>query len=275
MKNKFTLLALAMFIISCSNDDSNNPVNPAQEVTIEEGGTTPADDPDFMNDTAGNFWVYNTWSTQGNGRDSLYIANDTVISNTTYKKYKTGLPATGFYSAMMTGGAVRKADGKVMVTGNLNLNTGMGIPFNVNLENFVVYDENASANQQLSVKNETITQEMQGMQVSIAYILSSQAKEAVVNYTGVAGKTYASVNPVEIKLKMQVTVNFNGFPFPLLPMQDVVISTQYYTPQEGAVHITSQLQYELANLGALGIELPVPQSGNVQQQEILVNHNVQ
>ena len=278
MKNKFILLALGLLIMSCSNDDnSNNTAEVTEEVIVDESGNTPPDEgsPDYMQDTNGNFWVYETQSIQGDGRDSLYIANDTVINNVSHKKYKTGQPATGFYSTMLTGGAVRKSDGKVMVTGNLNLDAGMGMPLNINLENFIIYDENAGANQQLSINNGTVNQEIEGMNVSITYILSSQSKEIIGAYTGVQGKTYNDVKPVEIRLKMQINVNYSGFVIPILPMQDVLISTQYYSADTGAVHIMSDLQYEFTDMSGFGVELPVPQTGSVQQQEILVNHKIQ
>ena len=91
-KNHYLLIILSFFILSCSSDDDSSmpsTVNNAIPLTV------------------GNYWLYDVNMTNISVRDSLYTANDTVINNNTYKKFKTKSFPFGFYSNSLRGNGLR------------------------------------------------------------------------------------------------------------------------------------------------------------------------
>ncbi len=260
MKNKLLLLALAFgFLASCSTSDESNPV--------AETNFTPIN--------VGNYWVYNvTGSDNLTGRDSLYVSNDTVINTNTYKKFKTLALPVGFYSNSLRGNSVREMDGKLLLTGGAGVNVGDALPIELELTDFVVFDKNATANQQLASVSGTIQQDLQGFPVTINYTLKSIAEADLPTFTAPDGTDYTNVKPVKTILNLTVSSSFGGFPINILPNQDVLTSMQYYVDGIGMVFANTNITYQLADLSLLGIALPFPSSGTQNQQEVLDNYFV-
>lgn len=268
MKRIYLLGLLGAFIVSCSNDDNGDNSG---------GNNNPTGS--FIPTAKGNYWVYNVQGTTLSGRDSLYVAGDTVINNTNYKKLKTKeAVASGFFSNAISNNGLRQENGKTYLSGTAGLNIAEGLPFDLELSNFVIFDENASDNQQLAFVEGTINQEIEGYTVAIDYKLTSKAKAQMSNFTS-GSEQYPDVKPVEITLNMgiSITVTIPGIPIPLtfdlMEPQDVLVSTQYYAQGIGAVKSVTNINYNLTELP--DIELPIPQSGSEHQEEILVDYNVE
>ncbi|PZR21873.1 MAG: hypothetical protein DI539_06915 [Flavobacterium psychrophilum] len=263
MKRIYLLGALATFTVSCSNDDNNgNNNNPSEN---------------YLPLAEGNYWVYDVQGTSMNGRDSIYFYGDTVINNTTYKKVKSKDPiATGFFSNALNNNGIRYADGKTYLSGTAGLSLTEQLPFNLNVTDFIIFDVNAANNEQLSLTEGNITQEVDGYTLIFDYKLSSKAKAPIANFTS-GNEQYTHVMPVEItlNLKIQVATTFQGFPITvtLMEPQNVLVSTQYYAEGIGAVKSSNDISYNLAELP--GFELPIPQSGTEHQEEVLVDYKVE
>ena len=265
MKTNYLLFILGAFAVSCSSDDDNN------------GGSNNNGNGSYIPTEQGNYWVYDVETDMMDGRDSVYVANDTVINSQTYQKFKTKKQPLGFFSNALNNNAIRTAGGKTYVTGSAGINFAEELPFDLSLNDFVIFDENASEGLTLSNINGSFSQDMEGFAMTFIYTLSSKSK-ATINSVTAGDETYTNVKPVEISLNLEIsiTVQLEGIPIPLtysiLPQQNVLVSTQYYAQGVGAVKSVTDINYELAQIP--GFELPIPQSSTQHQEEILTDFNL-
>jgi hypothetical protein len=261
MKNKLLLIIFAFgFLASCSSSDESDE---------------PVVETDFMPITTGNYWVYNVSGTDNlSGRDSLYVANDTVINANTYKKFKTLAMPVGFFSNSLRGNSVREVNGKLLLTGGAGVNVGNALPVDLELTDFVVFDKNATANQQLGSVSGVIEQTLQGFPLTINYTLKTIADADQPTFTAPDNTVYMNVKPVKTILTLTISTTVGTFPINILPTQDVVTSMQYYADGIGMVYANTGINYHLADLSLLGIELPFPSTGSQNQQEVLDDHFV-
>ena len=267
MKKIVYLLFAASFIsVSCSNnDDSDN--NEGANATV------------YLPDTEGTYWVYDTEAeTSGTtGRDSLYTANDTVIGAETYKKFKTGAMATGFYSGALSGNSVRQSGGKLILNGAASLNFSEDLPLAISVTNFTFFDAGATPTTQLGITSGTISQTIQNYPVNVDYELKAVAGTDVTNFTA-NGITYTNVKTVKMTLtasvKVMLTVSGLQVPVPAMEEQPVLVSTQYYAENIGVVKVETDIDYHLSDFSSLGITLPIDSSGSEHQEELLVNYHI-
>ncbi|SFQ40823.1 hypothetical protein SAMN05444144_10467 [Flavobacterium akiainvivens] len=264
------MAAASVLAVSCSSDDSND--------------TPPIDNTVYLPLSQGNYWVYDVTSTQeagqATGRDSLYVANDTVVGSTTYKKLKTQSMANGFFSGALSGNAIRQNGTKLQLTGSTAFAFSEYFPVELSITDFTFFDSAASAGTQLGTTSGTIEQPTEeGYNLSIEYELKATTGETLNSHTVQGGDTYSNVKTVNITLTLTITALFDagGFtiPFEVLPEQDVVTSTQYYVENIGAVHVSTLIEYNLVDLSGLNVNLPIPQSGTIQQEEVLDTYNVE
>lgn len=266
MKKTYLLFILSLFIVSCSSDDDSGNNNP----------TLPPNTTAFFPSKIGNHWVYDVQSSVMSGRDSLYVANDTIIGGNTYQKLKTKKQPIGFFSNALNKNAIRHADGKIYLTGSAGLDFAEDLPINIAVSNFVIFDKNAAENTELATVSGTLEQEIEGIKIKFNYKLSSKAKATLASYTS-GQQNYTNVKPVEIILNLEITAGLSSLPIaiPVLKSQNVVVSTQYYVENIGVVGATTDIVYELEEIPLPDFQLPIPQSGSEHQVETLVNYNVQ
>lgn len=264
---KFKLLiALALFTVltSCSSDDNSNT-----------GGST-----NYLPLGTGNFWTYNVTGVNVSERDSLYVANDTVINAKTYKKLKTLNQPFGFFSNSMNNNGIRNEGSSLLLSGTAGLNLGDTFPIDLSLNDFVIFKENASNNEQLSSISGVINQDFQGYPLNLAYTMKSTAMETLPSFTSPDGEVYTDVKKVKttLNLKISTTVTIPNIPIPLtitiMNPQDVVVSIQYYSKNIGMVYTNTTISYELQDLSQYGVTLPIPQSGSQIQDEFLDTYQV-
>lgn len=257
MKKILIVAFSASVLFACSSDDNDN--GPGSGVV-------------YLPLTAGNYWTYDVEGSTVSGRDSLYVANDTVIGGDTYKKMKTQFLAFGFYSGALNNNGVRNSNGSVVVTGNAGLNLGEAFPIEIALSNFTLLKDNASDGQQLGSVSGSIEQTFQTYPLTLDYTLKSTAQTSLPTYTA-NGNTYTDVKVVQVRMNLKIssTTDVFGFPvtIPILAPQDVVISTMYFAKDIGMVHSTTQISYNLEDFSGAGFDLPIPASGNEVQQEFL------
>jgi hypothetical protein len=257
MKIKLILsVFLIAFLTSCSNDENS--------VSGDSGNYFPL--------TNGNYWTYDIVG-QATGRDSLYVANDTIIGNATFKKMKTQFLASGFFSNSLRQNAVRTNGNLVQLSGGLGFDLGTGFPINLSVSNFTILKNNASANEQLSSTSGTFTQVLDTYPLTFNYTLKSVADGSLPSFTSPNGSIYTDVQKTKIilTLKITTTTNVPGTTFPItvtvLDTQDVVNSTQYYAKNIGMFYTNTNISYEINP--DFASFLPIPSSGNETQQEFL------
>ena len=262
MKTKLFFIALAVTILaSCSNDNSSGNASVA----------------DYLPLTDGNYWTYDV-TTVGQGtsnRDSLYVANDTVINTKTYKKMKTLAIPFGFYSNSLRNNGLRKENDAIYMTGNAGLNLGDVLPIDLSVSDLMIFKESATLDQQLGSVSGVINQDFQGYPLVMNYTMKTTALETLPSFTAEDNTVYTDVKKVKITLNLKVstTITVPGIPIPLtvalLNPQDVVVSTQYYAKNIGMVSTNTIISYELQDFSQFGIALPIPQSGTQTQNESL------
>jgi hypothetical protein len=262
---KFKLLIVITFLTilaSCTTDTT---------ISIEP-------ETNYLPLAIGDYWTYNVTTNTQTQRDSLYIFKDTTINAKIYKKFKTKNLPIGFFSNSLNKNGLRKNGSSLLLTGTLALDFGVGIPINLNVTDFVIFNETATNNQQLSSVTGTINQTVQNYPLVIDYTLKSIAIETLPTYTS-HGHVYSDVKRVKtiLNAKITTTVSVPGFPIPvtatILDPQDVVISNQYYAKNIGMVYTNTAINYHL-NAMPGGITLPIPSTGSQTQDEFLDVYNV-
>lgn len=259
---KIVFAALSMLLfVGCSNDDTNN------------GSSSGAI---YLPLSAGNYWNYDV-DAAASGRDSLYVANDTLISGQNFKRMETRELPFGFYSGALRNNGVQNENGAILVSGNAGLNLGDAFPIELALTNFILLKENASPNQLLSTLTGEIERDFDGFPLTISYSLKSTAKQSLASYT-TPNETYQDVKSVQLALNLQIstTMVVFGFPVtvPVLASQDVVLSTLYFAKDKGMIYANTVVSYELEDFSQAGITLPIPQSYSETQVEVLDTYSV-
>ncbi|THF47866.1 hypothetical protein E6C50_15640 [Flavobacterium supellecticarium] len=232
-------------------------------------GSTPSNSVYFPLST-NNYWTY----TVDAMRDSLYIANDTLIASTPHKKCKAKDFPVGFYSNSLNKNGIRKSGDEILASGTFDLEAFTGLPIAISLNNFIIFKENATTGQTLSNVTGTLQQTVQDLPLTIQYKTTSIAGVTFPNYTSPNGDAYTNVKAVNTIINLQVSTVYFGIPFVVLPSQDVLVSTQYFAKDIGVVHTNTHLQYALSSGIPAGIPLPIPNSGNQTQQEFLDDYHI-
>ena len=259
----FLVLINSLIFFSCSSDDNSGNNNSSFQISL----------------TDGSFWTYNVENETENTRDSLYISNDTIINSKTYKKFKTkNNIATGFYSSSLRNNGVRFLDGKLLMSGDLSLagGAGLGLDFDVTLDDFIIFNRNAASGQLLSTKSGIIEEDFDGTPVTINYSLKSFGGETLNTFTSPNGDSYENVKSVLIKLNVTVTTvqEILGFPVTInvLTPQDVIVSTHYIASGIGVVHTNTTTSYTINS--SIADEFGIPASGSQNQKEFLDDYQI-
>lgn len=258
---KFSILLFALIISSCSSDDSGS----SSDFTTTN-----------LPLTLGNYWTYdveNEDATGGitSGRDSLFVSGDILISGVTHKKMETLALPNGFYSSTLRNNGLRVDGSTVKISGTASYDLGLGTPINLAITDFIILKENATANEQLSSVNGTLSQTVSGYPLDFTYVLKSYNVTELASFTSPNGDVYEDVikTKVVLNLKITTTQDLGGFPITItvLAPQDVITSYQYYSKDIGMVYTDTNITYELQSIP--GVTLPIPSSGNQTQEEFL------
>ena len=251
-------LLFGLFMVSCTTDDAGDDIASANN---------------YLELNAGNYWAYDITGTTLSGRDSLYVANDTVIDGNGYKKLKARAISTGFYSTTLHNNSVRKLNSSLVMSGSTGLNLGAVLPVNIVLDDFIIFRENADAGAQLSLLTDTSTQTFEGYPLNLEYSLKTVAGETLATYSSPNGDSYSDVKSVTLTLNIAIstTINVLGFDvdIPIMNSQDVITSTHYYAKNIGMVYANTTISYDLEDFSQAGFELPIPDSGSDTQEEFL------
>ena len=252
--NLLTLFIFFILLSSCSPSDDNNSSTQVN---------------DYYPLTSGNFWIYEVSGTDNlAGRDSLYVANDTVINTIAYKNLKTKAAPFGFFSNSAGGNSVRKNGDKLLLTGTTNFDLGITFPLDLDFVDLVVFKESAASNEQLSSVSGTILQELEGIPLKFDYVLKTTALADMTTFTAPDQMVYNDLKLVKIAVSLTVSAEiFPGTFVPVLATQEVVNATVYFAKDIGVVYTDTVISYELGAeiAGTLGI----PQSFNQTSKEVL------
>lgn len=264
MKSKlFLLLGLSIFTISCSSDDSSG----------EDNGQTATSFPI----TSGNYWDYEVFThandnaPESTTNDHLFVEDEMLINNIAYKKMKTLTVANGFFSGTLKDNGLRIDGNKMKITGSVDFSAGLPTSLSFDVSDFIILKENASIGEQLSITTGSFTQDYDGIPLTFDYTLKSIADGSQNSLTS-NGNVYSNITKTKVILNLKITATFSGFPIIVMPAQDVLISTQYYSKNIGMVYNLTDINYTLNS--SLPVTLPIPQSGSQTQEEFLDAYSI-
>lgn len=260
-----TFLSVSSLFLSCSNDDENGNSGPNFAIPLNNN----------------NYWTYDVHSEGTISRDSLYIFGDIVFNTKTYKKFQTRDDvATGFYSSSLRNNGVRRVDSKLLLSGDLSLASGQNLPinFDLSLDDFVIFNSNASNNQALNSTpvSGTIEETYNGYPLTIDYSLQSYGGESFTSFTSPNGDVYNNVKSTKIKLNVSVNSEqtFGGFTIPIVVLapQDLIISTIYTAEGIGVVYVNTDTSYSINSM--IADDFGIPATGLQNQKEYLDTYEV-
>lgn len=257
---KFLPFLIIGIVTSCSSDSDD---------------TSSSSTPFSLSLENGNYWVYDINTETGTTRDSLYIANDTVIGSNTYKKFKTKDIPTGFYSTSLNNNGVRKSNSKLLLSGTLEVGANQGLPsdITIDLSDFVIFDANKNEGTTLDTHSDSFQETIGGFPLTINYTLKSKAGESYSEYT-TNGSTYNNVKSTIITLDMSVSMEIiSGITIPVLNNQEVLHSQQFIAENIGVVNINTAFSYEIDP--AIATQIGIPSSTTQNQEEFLDTYNVE
>ncbi len=251
MKNIFTLF-LAIGLVACNSDDEVN------ETSINTTNYFPT--------SANSTWTYNNTDQNDETPDTIdeMSVNGTEQNNgnTFTNLDTTAAMANGFMVGVLTDNLVRRDGGQLIINGTLGAPIEGFPAISVPLDNVVLYDANAENGATLSTLTGTITETLMDLPLTFSYTSTSSQVEALATYTN-GNQTYTDVIRSRIVLNLAVStaieIGNTSLNLPILSAQDVLIVDNYYAAETGLVFSQAVVDYELEDLGSLGVELPIPE----------------
>ena len=179
---------------------------------------------------------------------------------------KTLTIANGFFSGTLKDNGLRIDGNKMRITGSVNFSAGLPTPLGFSVSDFIILKENATAGQELSSTNGSFTQDYDGIPLTFTYILKSVSDGSQSSLTSNSA-TYSNITKTKVILNLKITADVGFAVLEVMPAQNVLVSTQYYSKNIGMVYNLTNITYTLSS--SLPITLPIPQSGSQTQEEFL------
>jgi hypothetical protein len=266
---KILLLLFSLFILSCSSDDSSDPV-------IDSDVSTG----DYFPLSNNNYWVYDVQGTMPSAvSDSIYISGDINFNGNTYKQFKMDEMPFGFLSSAINNNGVRKSGDRLLLSGSAMISFIQDFPMSIQLQDFTILNESAANGQVIGTTSGTVPYPYGDYTFNFNYTLTSTSMGDIATYTAPNGEVYTNVKAVKTTLGLTVNTIIDAgvttFPVNIMQPQDVVVSTRYFAEGVGIVHSNTDIHYELENFAQFGITLPLPQTMTAEQDEILVNYQAE
>jgi hypothetical protein len=143
---KILLLLFSLFILSCSSDDSSDPV-------IDSDVSTG----DYFPLSNNNYWVYDVQGTMPSAvSDSIYISGDINFNGNTYKQFKMDEMPFGFLSSAINNNGVRKLGDRLLLSGSAMISFIQDFPMSIQLQDFTILNESAANGQVIGTTSGTV-----------------------------------------------------------------------------------------------------------------------
>ncbi|OUR92694.1 hypothetical protein A9Q87_06555 [Flavobacteriales bacterium 34_180_T64] len=255
-----TYLLLFLFSIlttSCSSDDSTTGGNDDPTGEIIEDPTM------YFPLSVNSFWTYNNMAEQVPTTDLLSVTGTENLNSLTYTNLDAELPVNAFMTTLLSQNLIRTTDTQLVMNGELAAQLAEGFPeITIPLDDFILYNTNANATDQLDVVSGQVEQLIEGFLVVIDYEIRSVQGINLTNYS-VAGQSFEDVLTSQIIVNLavatqvEITPNIN-ITVPILTSQDVLDVTNYYAANVGLIYSEVLIDYELEDLSSAGVVLPFP-----------------
>ena len=257
------LLVSTLAFTSCSSDDDTND---------GENETSPTL---FFPLLENSSWTYENMSDQvpGTLRDSLYWFGSQQLDNETYSDLDALQPANGFMTQIFAQNLLRTTDTQLLINGDLSTAVFEGLPeISIPLDDTILYDLSQDPGVVLDELSGMIEQDFNGIPLVVNYnLLSIQGEQLEEFIAGGVGYENVLSSQVVANIEVNAQVEFGGITLdiPVLSSQDVIITTNYYAENIGLIFSEFQFQYQLEDLGNLGVDVPFPNEINTTSTQTL------
>lgn len=251
------ILFITTTIISCSSDDS--PLLPLPQTVIPT-------DYDVLPLTVGNDWTYDVSTDTGtppatNSVDVITADGTVMIDSKEYTDMSMSVGSTGIMSSLLDQNNYRSENGITYMNGDFTfplsqINGGSDIV--IVLDDAKIIDQNVASGTTMTTKIGTTNQTIGGINLDIAYTLSTVQRETLASHT-VNGQTYNNVVVSDIVINATATTNI-GVVFTILAPQNIYIIKNYYAEGVGLIDSNANFTYELISIP--GQTLPIPTTGS-------------
>ncbi len=261
MIRKLLLAVCAISLISCDpNDDGDS------------GRTN--NDFQYFPLTINNSWDYDVTTGTNTSSETLTVA---TVTGSNYTLSSNPATPVGFMSQILTGGDLKAESGKLIGNGVIGFDLQGLNNFNVPITNGVLYDQNASNNEELFSVQGEITQMVSTYDLDFNYTVRTKQLNSISQLT-VNGTSYQDIIHSQLIVNLSITTEFTiaGFTqdVPLLEPADVIVVDNYWSKDVGLIRSDYELNYSLEDFSSLGVTLPVPQSANIQSEQTLTAHTI-
>ncbi|MFT5750632.1 MAG: CheY-like chemotaxis protein [Dokdonia sp.] len=264
MKNYSYLIGFliaSFFFMSCDSTDEANEI-------LEDLEDTILFEDMYFSLFVGDTWRYNvSVDAMPATQDTLTVLND-QNAPIGFAKLEASPTSTGFMTGLLGNGFIQELDNKLVYQGFLDLPVDPDNPIQIDVAEAIVYDLQMPSGSTLSVIEQTITQDLNGIPITIDVVATTIQRNIITNYT-VSGQTFEKAVQSSLVVTATISAEILGFPVTLLNTQEVFVAENTFGLNVGLVASTATLDYEFVDLSPFGITLPFPPSAtSVSIQEI-------
>lgn len=263
MKKIIFTLALSMLLLSCSSDD--------------DSVTTTNNDANYYPLTVNSTWDYNNTAETGPTNDRMFVNGTEQTNGQTYTNLDCSEPATGFMMGVLSENLVRKDGAKLLINGALGTPVEGFPDITIPLNDVALFDANSASGTTLSTLSDTLMETVMDLPLTINYTSTSVQGATLDTYT--AGTTTFNnvlVSTIVLNLSISTSIQIGGstLSVPLLSPQEVLVVTNYWAADVGLIYSEAEIDYQLEDLGTIGIELPIPTQDNQVSTSTLVDFSI-
>lgn len=250
------ILFFSSLIISCSSDD-NNTSNSSYNYY-----------PLIINNT----WTYDVVTDDNTNPptstvDVITVDETTTINTNDYYGMSSSAGSSGTMTQLFDQNYFRSEAGVFYTDGNFTLplsNFG-GTDIVIDLSEAKLINESQANDTILESQSGTTAQSIGGFDLDIEYTFKTIQRETISNHT-VKTVVYDNIIKSDIILSLKVTTTVNiGVPIvvTLLDTQDVLSIKNYYADGIGLIDSNAIFTYQLEDLSALPVTIPIPETATI------------
>ena len=276
LTQSISLLIFSLLVFNCSDDNDNTITDNQNQFSGE-----------FLPLSIDNQWNYDVENTNNNTSETTNTQDVLKVESETTSGFSLtvndGQIANGTMSGILTTGDLSLTETTLATNGTVGLPVDI-LDFEIQLDNALLYDTEATNGEQLSIQSGTFTQDFQGYPITINYSLFSTQLENLENME-VLGVNYDTVTSANISLELSVSTEVTVLGFTqtisILDTQNVLSVDAFYAKNIGLISATANSGYTLnpstvTILEQLGADLSMlPTSTSIVNTQELTSYALQ
>ena len=270
--NHLILIIITGALFSCSSDDVSD-----SEASMPESTAV------YLPLTLTNDWTYDVTTDDNTNpttstTDVITVDESTIINTREYYGMSSSTGSSGTMTQLFDQNYFRSEAGVFYTDGNFTLplsNFG-GTDIVISLNEAKLIDDNEANGTVLEQQSGITTQNIGGYDLDVEYTFKTIQRESLTNHT-VETEVYNDIVKSDIILSIKVSTTINiGVPIDitLLDTQDVLTITNFYANGIGLIDSTALFTYQLEDLSALPVTLPIPDTATITTIQKINNYTL-